>query len=105
MSVKSLQRGRRPLQRWGAGGRVRSPLALTWPSECQPSPVPSVGHQQKGTEGACTWSAQSVAWNGAGSVRLSGPETAWLAIGSDNEYATLMSETNSIYLLPKSDSL
>ena len=46
-----------------------------------------------------------MAWNGAGFARLSGPETAWLAIGSDNEYATLMSETNSIYLLPKSDSL
>ena len=76
-----------------------------WPSECRPSPVPSAGHQQKGTGGACTWSARSVAWNGAGFARLSGPETAWQAIGSDNEYATLMSETNSIYLLPKSDSL
>ena len=42
-----------------------------------------------------------MAWNGAGFARLSGPETAWLAIGSDNEYATLMSETNSYIYFQK----
>ena len=42
-----------------------------------------------------------MAWNGAGFARLSGPETAWLAIGSDSEYATLMSERNSIFTSQK----
>ena len=61
---------------------VLSLSARGWPSACQPSRVPNAALQQRETAAACTWPAQSVAWSGAGSVRLSGLETAWPAIGS-----------------------
>ena len=64
-----------------------------WLSECQLSPVLSAAHQQKGMEGACIWSAPSVAWSGAGFARPSGPGIAWLVIGLGNGY--FMSETIS----------
>ena len=61
---------------------VLSLSARGWPSACQPSRVPNAALPQRETAAACTWPAQSVAWSGAGYVRLSGLETAWPAIGS-----------------------